>query len=1032
MRLRSRIIVVTGLMLVLTIVLFSIATFKKQEQALVSGIDAKLETAARLAREILPKDYHDKITGPNSVSETEYLQIVGQWNRLCQQLELEYIWSLMLIDGKTVFTSGSSTSKDLRQGDYARFFELHTNPEIYKAAFASMEPQHQINDDKWGRIRAVLIPFRDSLGRPCLLGASMKMTEVDSLLKRTALQSLGISVFILAIGVFLCALLAMSLTRPLERLTQLAESITMGKWGQTVDESGTFEIRSLACSINVMTASIQEKTTEVLQREERLRESEANLRQAQKIARMGRWELDIAAQHLVWSNEIFAIFEVDPDTFVPSYEAFLGFIHPDDRARVDKAYRVSVENKTSYEIEHRLLMEDGRVKWVNEIGSTENDEFGKSIRSVGIVQDITERMQTEKARIEEEERYRILFDRANVGIVLLSTELGLISINESFARMHGYTPEEMHNMNMQDLDTPETAELIGGRMHRLLAGEVLAFEVEHYHKDGHVFPVEVSASPISIGGEVLIQSFHRDITERKQAEKALRDSENKCSRIIDTANEGVWTIDDQGKTIFVNARLAEMLGYLPAEMIGQAIDGFLFQEDLVDHAKRTEKRRNGQGEVYERRYRKKDGRAVLSITSAAPLMSEAGQFQGSFAMITDITAYRHAEEEKSAIEAQLQQSQKMESVGRLAGGVAHDFNNMLGVILGHTELAMQQADPSQPLYADLEQIRKTTERSADLTRQLLAFARKQTIAPKVLDLNETLMDMLKMLQRLIGEDISLNWQPAANLWKVRVDPSQMDQILANLCVNARDAIADVGKVTIETENSIIDEDYCQSHAGSVPGEYVRLAVSDNGSGMDRETQKQIFEPFFTSKGVGKGTGLGLATVYGAVKQNNGFINVYSELGLGTTFTIYLPRHTGHVEQEQPELKVGPDLSGNETILLVEDEPNILRLTARLLEGQGYTVLEAGTPSEAIRLANEYSSEIQLLITDVIMPEMNGRELTKTLLTINPRLRRLFMSGYTADIIANHGVLDEGVFFIQKPFSIQKLSAKVREVLEQSA
>ena len=311
---------------------------------------------------------------------------------------------------------------------------------------------------------------------------------------------------------------------------------------------------------------------------------------------------------------------------------------------------------------------------------------------------------------------------------------------------------------------------------------------------------------------------------------------------------------------------------------------------------------------------------------------------------------------------------------------------------------------------------------------MLAFARKQTVAPKVLNLNETVMGMLKMLRRLLGEDIDLNWQPAPDLWLIKVDPSQIDQILVNLCVNARDAIADVGRLTIETGNSVFDQDHVLSHAGAVVGEYVRLAVTDTGCGMDEETQTHMFEPFFTTKGLGKGTGLGLATVYGAVKQNNGFIDFHSELGKGATFTIYLPRHAGAVEEQREEA----DRSGEHsraTILLVEDEPAVLRITKNRLEELGYSVFSASTAGEAMRVAQEHAGAIHLLLTDVIMPEMNGRDLAAKLLSICPQTKCLFMSGYTADVIAEHGILEEGVFFIQKPFSTKELVAKMREILD---
>ncbi|NVN92856.1 MAG: response regulator [Desulfuromonadales bacterium] len=327
------------------------------------------------------------------------------------------------------------------------------------------------------------------------------------------------------------------------------------------------------------------------------------------------------------------------------------------------------------------------------------------------------------------------------------------------------------------------------------------------------------------------------------------------------------------------------------------------------------------------------------------------------------------------------------------------------------------------------EISNAAKRAADLTRQFLAFARKQTVAPKVLNLNETLTGMLSMLHRLIGEHIHLNWQPASNLWPIKIDPSHIDQILANLCVNARDSIADIGKISIKTGNCVIDEQFCTDIKGFDPGEYVQLTFSDSGCGMDEETIVHIFEPFFTTKDAGKGTGLGLATVYGIVKQNKGFINVDSKPNQGTVFTIYLPRYVGDINQTRTESLVAPLERGEETILLVEDESTILNTAMMMLEEQGYTVLAATSPDVAIGLAKEHPSKIHLLITDVIMPGMNGRELAKNVQDLFPDIKLLFMSGYTANVIAPHGVLDEGFHFIQKPFTLPDLAGKVREVLE---
>ncbi len=413
-----------------------------------------------------------------------------------------------------------------------------------------------------------------------------------------------------------------------------------------------------------------------------------------------------------------------------------------------------------------------------------------------------------------------------------------------------------------------------------------------------------------------------------------------------------------------------------------------------------------------------------------PVYDKTGEAQALEGIIMDITDRKQAEEEREKLAAQFQQAQKMESVGRLAGGVAHDYNNMLNVIIGYAELALGKIDPVNPVHADLEKIHTAATRSADITRQLLAFARKQTIDPKVLDLNWTIDGgMLQILHRLMGENIDLSWQPADTLWPVKMDPVQIDQILANLCVNARDAIADVGKITIETGTKTFDQAYCDDHPGFIPGDFVMLAVSDNGCGMNKETRENMFEPFYTTKKAGKGTGLGLATVYGIVKQNNGFINVYSEQDKGTTIRIYLARHTEHQEPAQPE-KRNPVPSGHgETVLVVEDEIVILDLACAMLDHLGYTALAAASPEEALNLAQAHAGKIHLMITDVIMPGMNGRDLAVQLTQLYPDLKVLFMSGYTANVIAHHGVLDPGVHFMQKPFSMDDIAAKVKEVMD---
>lgn len=513
--------------------------------------------------------------------------------------------------------------------------------------------------------------------------------------------------------------------------------------------------------------------------------------------------------------------------------------------------------------------------------------------------------------------------------------------------------------------------------------------------------------------------------ERLVAERTLelRKSEERFRALHDASFGGI-ALHDQGFIFDCNQGLSDLTGYTTKELVG--MDSLmLIAPDWRDLARQNIQ--SGFKLTYEVEGLRKDGsRYHLS------LRGNDMPYKGRIVRVTefrDINERKLAEEKNAKLEAKLQQTHKMELVGQLAGGVAHDFNNMLTVILGNADMAMMKMERDAPCFHRLIEIRDAAQRSADITQQLLAFARKQTVAPKVLNLNDTLEGMLNMLRRLIGEHIELVWLPGPNLWPVNIDPSQIDQILANLCVNAKSAIEGVGNITVETANSNFDEEYCIAHEGFVPGEYVRIAVSDNGCGMDKLTMTHIFEPFFTTKGVGEGTGLGLATVYGAVKQNNGFIDVYSKLGKGTTFSVYLPRHCGETEIAEIEGELEPTMLGHETILLVEDELSILEMITTILQHLGYTVLPVSTPGEAIRMVNEFAGDINLVTTDVIMPEMNGRELVQRLLTIQPRMKILFMSGYAANILGSQDMLNDGSFFIQKPFSLKELAVKVRTVLD---
>jgi two-component system, cell cycle sensor histidine kinase and response regulator CckA len=602
--------------------------------------------------------------------------------------------------------------------------------------------------------------------------------------------------------------------------------------------------------------------------------------------------------------------------------------------------------------------------------------------------------------------------------------LEFLEVNEAAVATYGYSRDEFLEMRITDI---RPAEEIPRRLEDTARNRPeleRAGEWRHRRRNGHTLEVEVTSHALRFAGRNASLVVVRDVSEQKRALEALRQAEQKYRKVFEEAIVGIFQSAPEGRYLDANPAMARMFGYdSPRELMESITD--IPRQVYVDPKRREEFARlmEQQGVVqnFECQVYRKDG-SKMWLSVHARVIREKGVVIRYEGMNEDIT-------ELKLLQEQLVQAQKMEAVGRLAGGVAHDFNNAIAVIFGYSALLKERVPASEVVNRYIDEINKAGQRAASLTRQLLAFSRKQVIQPAVLDLNAVVAETEKMLQRLIGEDIKTTLVRAHDLGRVKADPGQIEQILMNLAVNARDAMPQGGKLVIETANADLDETTAIRFPFVKPGRYVLLSVSDTGCGMDRETQAHIFEPFFTTKGPGKGTGLGLSTVYGIVKQSEGYIWVYSELGKGTNFKIYLPR----VEQT-PQPLVRPENEsacprGSETILLVEDEEQLRRLTRYCLAECGYNVVDVPNGEAAIRAVSQHNGAIHLLLTDVIMPGISGRELAESLMLSRPEMRTLYMSGYTADLVAQHGVLDAGTALLDKPFTREALLQKVRRALD---
>jgi two-component system cell cycle sensor histidine kinase/response regulator CckA len=724
------------------------------------------------------------------------------------------------------------------------------------------------------------------------------------------------------------------------------------------------------------------------------------------------------------SEAMKEIYELSPEEVSEDATAVFHRLHPDDYDRVAASIEQSSATLDPWQCDYRVILPRQGVRWRSGTARPERLPDGSTLWH-GFITDSTEQQLARVALRESEERFRIQVEHAPEAIVVYDVEAGCFTdVNHNAERLFGFSRSELLTRSVADVTPPSQPD---GRPSDVAAaafisaavrGELPVFEWTHQHRSGRPVVCEVRLARLPFDGRVLVRGSISDITERKESQDAL----TRIQAAVETSLNGVAMADLDGRLIYVNRAALALWGYGDvAESLGRDVRSFWqWAGEADDVVSELLQRGTWSGEM---RARRTDGALRTLQVSASIFPDSRGLPAGMLASFVDIT-------EEEQLQAQLLQAQKLESVGRLAGGIAHDFNNLLTVMKGYLELAMAAGPLPDAVREDLLAVSHAADSAAGLTQQLLAFSRKQIIAPVVLDLNDVVRRVQGMLQRLIGEDIALQISTATSLGHVRFDPGQAEQILVNLAINARDAMPDGGTLTLETSNVILDDGYERTHPGSRGGRYVLLAVSDTGVGMTPETREHAFEPFFTTKEVGRGTGLGLAMIHGAVSQNGGRVEVYSELGHGTSFKIYLPQVSGEAPALEA-IRTQEPPRGHETVMLVEDDDTVRALAARLLARQGYRVLDFADGPSALNWLSTSAEPIALLLTDVIMPAMNGKTLADAVVAARPGTRVLYASGYTSNVIVQHGVLKPGVEFLAKPFTIAALAERVREVLDRA-
>ncbi|MFO0577556.1 MAG: PAS domain S-box protein [Polyangia bacterium] len=764
-----------------------------------------------------------------------------------------------------------------------------------------------------------------------------------------------------------------------------------------------------------------------------LKRNQTRLQLALDAASVGIWEWDIAQDRVSWSPNVPAMYGLGPGAAPENHEAYALLTHPDDRPMVQQRIADCRAGRIDeIRAEHRVLWPDGSMHWVESRAKIQRGEGGEPQRLIGTVMDITERKRAEMQARESHRMYEALVNSID-GIVweVDVTSFRFTYVSPQAERILGYPVEHWYEpgfwlRHMHDGDRGWAADFCRSATREKRDHE---FQYRMVAADGReVWVHDVVSVVVEDGQPSKLRGVMVDITERKKVEEALRESESHFRAVFEEAPIGLAYIDRSLRIGRVNRSLCSFLGRTAEELQGKAIAEITHPDDIERDGALAQQLFLGEIGSYqlEKRYLHKSGEIAWGLLTATVIRDKDGQIAHGLGMIENITGRKEAED-------QLRHAQKMEALGRLAGGVAHDFNNLLTAIKGYSEISLSQLPREHWLRGNLEEIIQAGDRATALTRQLLAFGRKQVRRPKLIDLSFTVDEMQRMLRRLIGENIKLTTSIESKLGTVLADPNQVEQILVNLVVNARDAMPRGGKLTIELANVYLDAEYARHHRDVTPGPYVMLAVSDTGVGMSRDVQQRIFEPFFTTKEPGMGTGLGLPMVYGIVKQSEGHIWVYSEPGVGTTFKIYLPcsGQPADVPEPRPPRPSESECEapgGTASILVVEDDDSVRNMLLRILRENGYSLVAARDGQEALQLCEQGERRFDLLLTDVIMPKMGGRELSEKLKRLRPDLKVLYLSGYAHDAMVHNGALDRGVALLEKPFTKAELLHKIREVL----